>query len=265
MLRRVAATRGSSVGSVAFGLRFCSTLKALQMPALSPTMEAGTIAEWKKQPGDTISIGDVYCRIETDKAVLEFENTSEEGFLAKILVAPGGRVSVGTPIAVLAEDEADIKNADSFVVDSPAQQASVTAATPSPASPAAQTASEPKRKGDLEKSGPAAQRIARGMSSEQLAQAEARGKGGRFTKADLIAFDGSASQGSASPASESEVVTPTPTKSSTPTPSAPPAAKAPAASGSTTKPWPGVTVNFAVKDDAILKKLFGINTATATK
>lgn len=67
----------------------------LKMPALSPTMTAGNLAKWRKQPGDAITVGDVLCDIETDKASMEFEAV-DDGFLAKVLVADGTRdVPVG--------------------------------------------------------------------------------------------------------------------------------------------------------------------------
>ena len=69
---------------------------AIQMPALSPTMEEGTLAKWLKQEGDTIEIGDIIAEIETDKATMEFEAV-DEGTLGKIMVAEGTEgVKVGT-------------------------------------------------------------------------------------------------------------------------------------------------------------------------
>lgn len=80
------------------------------MPALSPTMNQGNIAKWRKQEGDKIEVGDVICEIETDKATLEFE-CLEEGYLAKILAPEGSKdVQVGQPIAVTVEDPEDVKN-----------------------------------------------------------------------------------------------------------------------------------------------------------
>ena len=74
----------------------------LKMPALSPTMEEGTLARWLKQEGDEIRSGDVIAEIETDKATMEFEAV-DEGTLGKILVAEGTEgVKVGTVIAVMA-------------------------------------------------------------------------------------------------------------------------------------------------------------------
>ena len=77
------------------------------MPALSPTMEEGTLSKWLKKEGDTVSSGDVIAEIETDKATMEVEAV-DEGILAKILVAEGTEgVKVNAVIAVLAEDGED--------------------------------------------------------------------------------------------------------------------------------------------------------------
>ena len=74
------------------------------MPALSPTMEEGTLAKWLKKEGDVVKSGDIIAEIETDKATMEFEAV-DEGILGKILIAEGTQgVAVNTPIAVLVED-----------------------------------------------------------------------------------------------------------------------------------------------------------------
>ncbi|MCV0383444.1 MAG: pyruvate dehydrogenase complex E1 component subunit beta [Erythrobacter sp.] len=79
----------------------------LKMPALSPTMEEGTLAKWLKQEGDTIEPGDIIAEIETDKATMEFESI-DEGTLGKILIEEGTEgVKVGTVIAMLATDGED--------------------------------------------------------------------------------------------------------------------------------------------------------------
>ena len=92
------------------------------MPALSPTMEEGTLAKWLVNEGDEVSSGDILAEIETDKATMEFEAV-DEGRVGKILIAEGTEgVKVNTPIAVLLEDGED---------------ASATAPTSAPASPAA--------------------------------------------------------------------------------------------------------------------------------
>ena len=80
----------------------------LKMPALSPTMEEGTLARWLKSEGDTIEPGDIIAEIETDKATMEFE-AIDEGTLAKIMVEEGTEnVAVGTVIAMLAGDGEDV-------------------------------------------------------------------------------------------------------------------------------------------------------------
>ena len=79
----------------------------IKMPALSPTMEEGTLAKWLIKVGDTVSSGDVIAEIETDKATMEVEAV-DEGTLAKILVPEGTEgVKVNAVIAVLAEDGED--------------------------------------------------------------------------------------------------------------------------------------------------------------
>ncbi|WP_417205021.1 pyruvate dehydrogenase complex E1 component subunit beta [Antarctobacter sp.] len=78
------------------------------MPALSPTMEEGTLAKWLVKEGDTVTAGDVIAEIETDKATMEFEAV-DEGFMGRILVAEGTQgVAVNTPIAVLVEDGEEV-------------------------------------------------------------------------------------------------------------------------------------------------------------
>jgi pyruvate dehydrogenase E1 component beta subunit len=73
----------------------------LKMPALSPTMEEGTLAKWLVKEGDTVSSGTVLAEIETDKATMEFESI-DEGTVGRILVEVGAEgVKVGTVIAVL--------------------------------------------------------------------------------------------------------------------------------------------------------------------
>jgi len=79
----------------------------IKMPALSPTMEEGTLAKWLVKEGDQVKSGDIMAEIETDKATMEFEAV-DEGTIARILVAEGtDGVKVGTAIAILAEDGED--------------------------------------------------------------------------------------------------------------------------------------------------------------
>src|SRR5215210_8466 len=85
----------------------------LKMPALSPTMEEGTLAKWLVKEGDTVKSGDILAEIETDKATMEFEAV-DEGTISKILVAEGSDgVKVGTPIALLAGEGEDVSAAPS--------------------------------------------------------------------------------------------------------------------------------------------------------
>ena len=77
------------------------------MPALSPTMEEGTLAKWLVKEGDTVKSGDIMAEIETDKATMEFEAV-DEGVVAKILVAEGtDNVKVGTVIMQLEGEGAE--------------------------------------------------------------------------------------------------------------------------------------------------------------
>ncbi len=85
----------------------------LKMPALSPTMEEGTLAKWLVKEGDKVASGDILAEIETDKATMEFEAV-DEGTVAKILVPEGSEgVKVGAPIAILAGEDEDASAAAS--------------------------------------------------------------------------------------------------------------------------------------------------------
>ncbi len=95
----------------------------LKMPALSPTMEEGTLAKWLVKVGDTIKSGDILAEIETDKATMEYE-AIDEGVISSILIAEGTEgVKVGTVIAV-------ITGADEAPVSAPAPKAAVPAPEP---------------------------------------------------------------------------------------------------------------------------------------
>src|SRR5687768_17717676 len=79
----------------------------LKMPALSPTMEEGTLAKWLVKEGDEVSSGDVLAEIETDKATMEFEAV-DEGTISKIIVPEGtDGVKVGTVIALMGGEDAE--------------------------------------------------------------------------------------------------------------------------------------------------------------
>jgi pyruvate dehydrogenase E1 component beta subunit len=113
------------------------------MPALSPTMEEGTLAKWLKAEGDTIAAGDIIAEIETDKATMEFEAV-DEGILGRILVPAGtAGVKVNSPIAVLIEEgeSADATPASAAPATGPVAAEPVAAAP----APAAAVAAAPAR------------------------------------------------------------------------------------------------------------------------
>ena len=98
------------------------------MPALSPTMEEGTLAKWMVKEGDTVKSGDILAEIETDKATMEFEAV-DEGVIGKILISEGTEgVKVNAAIAVLLEDG---ESAGAIVGSAPAAEAAPVEAAPS--------------------------------------------------------------------------------------------------------------------------------------
>ncbi|MEN9408726.1 MAG: hypothetical protein RL216_700 [Pseudomonadota bacterium] len=108
------------------------------MPALSPTMEEGTLAKWLVKEGDTVKSGQIIAEIETDKATMEFEAV-DEGIVGKLLVAEGtAAVKVNTPIAVLVEEgeSADAAPAPAAAAAAPAAAPVAAAAAVPAASPA---------------------------------------------------------------------------------------------------------------------------------
>lgn len=113
------------------------------MPALSPTMEEGTLAKWLVKEGDTVSSGDIIAEIETDKATMEFEAV-DEGVMGKILITEGTEgVAVNTPIAVLLEDGEDASALPAASAPAPATAAAAPVAaeaTPAPAQASAPVA-----------------------------------------------------------------------------------------------------------------------------
>ena len=114
------------------------------MPALSPTMEEGTLAKWLVKEGDEIRSGDVIAEIETDKATMEVEAV-EEGTLAKIFVPDGTEnVAVNTPIAVIAADGEDVSAAAAEApAEAPAAKSEPAAPDQVPAPPAAAEVAAP--------------------------------------------------------------------------------------------------------------------------
>jgi pyruvate dehydrogenase E2 component (dihydrolipoamide acetyltransferase) len=154
----------------------------LKMPALSPTMEEGTLAKWMVKVGDTVKSGDLMAEIETDKATMEFEAV-DEGVITEILVAEGSEgVKVGTVIARIAGEGEEAKPA---------------AAAPKPAVPAAPPARDEVQPNfpppNAPATKPAGERIIASPLAKRLAAAQGidlagitgTGPNGRIVKADL--------------------------------------------------------------------------------
>ncbi|NCP13228.1 MAG: pyruvate dehydrogenase complex dihydrolipoamide acetyltransferase [Sphingomonadales bacterium] len=171
----------------------------IKMPALSPTMEEGTLAKWLVKVGDTVSSGDIMAEIETDKATMEFEAV-DEGVIAEILVEAGSEnVKVGAVIARLTvegEDEAPAK-APAAKDAEPAPAASEPPPGPAEKSPAAKPApaptlaTTPVATGDRIIASPLAKRIAADKGID-LAQVTGTGPNGRIVKNDVETFTPSA-------------------------------------------------------------------------
>ncbi|MEL7447200.1 MAG: 2-oxo acid dehydrogenase subunit E2 [Pseudomonadota bacterium] len=146
----------------------------IKMPALSPTMEEGTLAKWLVNIGDSVSSGDIMAEIETDKATMEFEAV-DEGIIAAILIEEGTEsVAVGEVIAVLAEEGEDASE-----VGAPASDPA-TESTPAPAAAAVAD-------------GPAATPTARKLAESKgmdLSAIAGTGPKGKITKGDVEAAIG---------------------------------------------------------------------------
>ena len=200
------------------------------MPALSPTMEEGTLAKWLVKEGDTVSSGDLIAEIETDKATMEFEAV-DEGVMGKILIAEGSEgVKVNTPIAVLLEEgesASDIStSATPAAAEAPAASVEATApvaATPAPAAPV--------KEGTRLFATPLARRIAADKGLD-LATIAGSGPHGRIIKADV------------------ENATAAPKPAEAPAPAATPAAVSAAPSG---------------PDAAMVEKIYGDRTYEVVK
>ncbi|CAD7336316.1 pyruvate dehydrogenase complex dihydrolipoamide acetyltransferase [Sphingomonadales bacterium 56] len=181
--------------------------KKIQMPALSPTMEEGTLAKWLVKEGDTVSSGDLLAEIETDKATMEFEAV-DEGKIAKILVSEGSEgVKVGTVIAIIAEEGEDLAQAAEGG-SAPAPKAApkadpVPAKAEAPApkadAPAPKAEAAPAQSGDRVKASPLARRIAEEKGID-LASLSGSGPNGRIVKADLEGASAKAPAAAATPA-----------------------------------------------------------------
>ena len=171
----------------------------ITMPALSPTMETGTLAKWLVKEGDAVKPGDVIAEIETDKATMEVE-AIDEGRVARIVVAAGTEnVPVGELIAVLAEDGEEVGAPATEATPKPAAPAAPKAEAPQPPTPSPTPAPAPApkaeggdgapwpmRAGDRVKASPLARRLAEARGID-LAGVAGTGPGGRIVKADLDA------------------------------------------------------------------------------
>ncbi len=157
----------------------------IKMPALSPTMEEGTLAKWLVKEGDTVASGDIMAEIETDKATMEFEAV-DEGTIVSISVPEGTEgVKVGTVIAVLAGEGEDAKAAPAAKAETPAPAAAAPAPIPAAVAPVAAPApAAPAPKGDRVIASPLAKRIAE-QNGVDLKAVKGSGPGGRIVKADV--------------------------------------------------------------------------------
>lgn len=186
------------------------------MPALSPTMEKGTLAKWLVKEGDSVESGDVIAEIETDKATMEVESI-DDGTVAKILVAEGtDDVPVGKIIAMLAEEGEDVSD-----IEAPPESKQTAAPEKEPEGkkeedksssesedkPARTERKSEKPDGDRIKASPLAKRIA-DQEGLDLKAVEGTGPSGRIVKRDIEAAmeAGDAKAKAASPAAEKGVV-----------------------------------------------------------
>ncbi|MWV28026.1 pyruvate dehydrogenase complex dihydrolipoamide acetyltransferase [Aurantiacibacter rhizosphaerae] len=197
---------------------------AIKMPALSPTMEEGTLAKWLVKVGDTVSSGDIMAEIETDKATMEFEAV-DEGTIAHIQVDEGTEgVQVGTIIATLAEDGEDVGDVEPMGDGAPApsptpaaKEKEEPAPTPAPAAkenaapaPTPSPSPAPASSGDRVIASPLARRIAE-QKGLDLSQVKGSGPNGRIVKADVEnAKPGKAADAAPAPAASAPAPTPAP-------------------------------------------------------
>jgi pyruvate dehydrogenase E2 component (dihydrolipoamide acetyltransferase) len=153
------------------------------MPALSPTMEDGTLAKWLVKEGDTVSSGDLLAEIETDKATMEFEAV-DEGVIGKILVDAGtAGILVNSAIALLFEDGEDMADATPAAALPVASASNEPEPSTAPAPVSAQIA-KPEPNGTRVFASPLARRIASDKGID-LKSVTGSGPKGRIVKADV--------------------------------------------------------------------------------
>ncbi len=167
----------------------------LKMPALSPTMEEGTLARWLVKEGDKVSSGDLLAEIETDKATMEFEAV-DEGIVSQILVAEGtDGVKVGAVIAMIQGEDDAAPAPKAVAAPTPAPAPAPVANIPAPvvSSPVNDVPAQPKKpdlaENDRVKASPLAKRIAVNKGLDLTAVA-GTGPNGRIVKADVEALTG---------------------------------------------------------------------------
>ena len=183
------------------------------MPALSPTMEDGTLSRWLVKEGDSVASGDVIAEIETDKATMEFE-AADDGVLGRILVAEGtAGVTVNTPIAVLLAEGESAGDLDSAAAAPVAPAAGATAAAEVAPQGAGEKAAPPAPQGQDGArvfASPLARRIAadRGIDLSALTGSGPRG---RIVRADVEAAEARPAPARSTPSTQ----TPTPRPAAT--------------------------------------------------
>ena len=196
----------------------------LKMPALSPTMEEGTLAKWLVKEGDAVKSGDILAEIETDKATMEYEAV-DEGTIAKIVVPEGSdAVKVGAVIAIMAEEGEDAASAaapapKAEAAKKPAGEAgkplgeagaaapAAPLTQPAPAPEGAAPAPQPRHdQGERIKASPLARRLAE-QRGVDLARLDGSGPGGRIVKADV---DGAGKAAAPAPAAPRPAAAPAP-------------------------------------------------------
>ena len=159
------------------------------MMALSPTMETGTLVKWRKKEGDTVASGEVLCEVETDKATMDYESTSD-GTLLKIVLPAGGQAKVGDTIAILGKPGEDISAllADSKPAAAKPSAAPAAAAAGAPAvsrpAAAAPAATAAAAVSGRVRSSPLARQIA-SQKGIDLRTIRGSGPNGRIVKRDL--------------------------------------------------------------------------------
>ena len=156
------------------------------MPALSPTMEHGTLTKWLVKEGDKVSSGDLLAEIETDKATMEFEAV-DEGVMGTILIPEGSQdVAVNTPIALLLDNDeiANYIGQPSVAPEAPAPVDTTPASNSGSTTVKAPAAPKRASSGGRVFASPLARRIAAGKGLD-LAQVAGSGPKGRIVKTDV--------------------------------------------------------------------------------